>query len=361
MFEHAPINMAHEEASAPSLSRDAPVATDTEIATMNSRALLTAKKLIYSLVSPAARRVLRGELASLKQAVSASKAEIQALGKRVAVVKQDYEELTRENEGHQNQIGLLNASLLQIQQELRLARESEQAATRKLSLMYDVFPVDEVPDPVPDQFRSAHLGYRALMKLISEYSFESVLDIGSGAGEQAAIFLSHGKKVTALDYGKSPYYERRDPAIQTVIGDFNTYPFETQFDCVWASHVLEHQINPNIFLRKVHQVTKEHGIVAITVPPLKHQIVGGHVTLWNAGLIMYHLVLAGFDCRNASVLRYGYNISVIVTKKTITPPDGIAFDQGDIRRIKDFLPENLEFSSNALDDPFNGDIERLNW
>lgn len=328
---------------------------------MNSRTLLATKKLVHSLVSPAARRILRGELAGLKQAVTASKAELRAFGKRAAVVKQNYEKLTRTNEEYQDQIALLNASLLQIQEELRLARESEQTARRKLSLMYDVFPVDEVTDPVADEFRSAHLGYRALMKLISEYSFETVLDIGSGAGEQAAIFLDHGKKVTALDYGKSPYYERRDPAIQTVIGDFNTYPFETEFDCVWASHVLEHQVNPNIFLRKVHQVTRENGIVAITVPPLKHQIVGGHVTLWNAGLILYHLVLAGFDCRNASVLRYGYNISVLVKKKTIKLPDDIAFDQGDIRRIKHFLPESLEFASNPLDDPFNGDIARLNW
>ena len=267
----------------------------------------------------------------------------------------------QENHSYHDEMARLNASLIRVHEELRMSLEREQEATRRLSILYGALPPVEDPDPVPDDFRSVHLANRALMKLLSDFQFETVLDIGSGAGEQAAIFLKHGKKVTALDYGKSPYYESRDPAIQTVIGDFNIYPFEEQFDCVWASHVLEHQLNSNIFLRKVHQVTKENGIVAITVPPLKHQVVGGHVALWNAGLLMYHLVLAGFDCREASVLRYGYNISVIVRKKTIELPDDIAFDRGDIRKIKHALPPELEFASNDLDDPFNGDISRLNW
>jgi SAM-dependent methyltransferase len=318
---------------------------------MKQNMQLAIKTLIYNLVSPVARRILRRELAGLKQVLNDYKAEASASSKKAAQTNQDY----------QDQVARLNASFLQTLEELRLTRESKEASARKLSFLYDVFPADEVDDPVPEEFQSVQLAYRALMKLLSDYEFETVLDIGSGAGEQATVFLSHGKKVTALDYGKSPYYERRDPAIQTVIGDFNTYPFEAQFDCVWASHVLEHQANPNIFLRKIHHVTKENGIVAITVPPLKHQIVGGHVTLWNAGLLLYHLVLAGFDCRNASVLRYGYNISVIVQKKTFEVPDDIAFDQGDIRKIKHALPSGLDFAPNALDDPFNGDIVRLNW
>lgn len=78
-------------------------------------------------------------------------------------------------------------------------------------------------------------------------------------------------------------------------------------------------------------------------------------------MLLYRLVLAGFNCRTASLLRYGYNISVIVRKDTIDVLQEIAYDSGDIRRIKSFLPADLPFQPKAGDDPFDGDIQELNW
>lgn len=228
----------------------------------------------------------------------------------------------------------------------------------RLALLDGIFPEDTLADPLPPDFQGLFAN-RALYKLIRDFDFDTVLDIGSGQGMQAGVFLRYGKTVTALDYGKSPYYQWRDPAIKTVIGDFNAMEFEP-FDCVWASHVLEHQPNPNMFLKRVHAATKEGGVVAITVPPLKHQIVGGHLSLWNGGMLLYHMVLAGFDCREASILQYGYNISIIVRKRSISFPN-IVYDMGDIRTIRPYLPTELAFQPNQNDDPFSGDIRRLNW
>src|SRR5690606_36120022 len=80
------------------------------------------------------------------------------------------------------------------------------------------------------------------------------------------------------------------------------------------------------------------GVLALTVPPLKSRIVGGHVSLWNAGLLLYNLVLAGFDCSRARILQYGYNISVILTKTPAELPRDLSFDRGDLRRLRPFLP-----------------------
>jgi hypothetical protein len=91
--------------------------------------------------------------------------------------------------------------------------------------------------------------------------------------------------------------------------------FDSRFDCVWASHVLEHQLNVGLFLRKIFEVANEGAAVCVTVPPSQPKILGGHVSFWNAGLLLYNLVHAGFDCRDASVLRYGYDISVIIRKR----------------------------------------------
>ena len=71
------------------------------------------------------------------------------------------------------------------------------------------------------------------------------------------------------------------------------------------------------YSEKINSILKEGGVLAITVPPLKNEIVGGHLSLWNSGILLYQLVVAGFDCREAIVKKYGYNISVIVKKNKI--------------------------------------------
>jgi SAM-dependent methyltransferase len=201
----------------------------------------------------------------------------------------------------------------------------------------------------------------ALWKLLADYDFATVLDVGCGAGEAADVFLAFGKEVTAVDYGRSVYFARAPGHLNTRIGDFATMQFETPFDCVWCAHVLEHQRNAGVFIDRLVAATREGGVLAISVPPAKSQIVGGHVSLWNAGLLLYQLVLAGLDCAEAAVASYGYNVSVIVRKRSITLPADLAWDSGDLRRLRPFLPASLPFEPNELDDPFNGEITRLNW
>jgi SAM-dependent methyltransferase len=204
-------------------------------------------------------------------------------------------------------------------------------------------PFDEVP------FAGETLQY-----LIENYKFDTVLDIGSGEGKHSDVFKNYNKAVTSIDYGRSIYFEKRDGNHNCIFGDYYTYEFDEKFDAIWASHVLEHQPNPNLFLKKIHSDLKEGGILAITIPPLKHEIVGGHVTLWNAGLLLYQLVLAGFNCKNVSVKSYGYNISIVLKKESITSYPELHFDSGDIKKMLHFFPDNFS-------EPFNGDIKLLNW
>lgn len=184
----------------------------------------------------------------------------------------------------------------------------------------------------------------AVDKLLADYEFNSLLDIGCGAGVHTRIFAEQGKQVTATDY-----CARFDGVTQ---GLYENLVFEPH-DVTWASHVLEHQLNVNHFLKKVRQETKTGGITCITVPPMKQQIVGGHVTVWNAGLLLYHLVLAGFNCRHAAIKKYGYNITVITQAQEFQLPV-LNYDSGDITLLKPWLPE---FCAEG----FNGDIDQWNW
>jgi SAM-dependent methyltransferase len=190
-----------------------------------------------------------------------------------------------------------------------------------------------------------------MRKLVADYQFDTLLDIGCGEGLHSDFFKAAGKRVTAIDY----HPRRKD----VLAADYLHHTFDGPFDCIWASHVLEHQPNVNAFLRKLFNDLKMGGILAITVPPLKHDIVGGHLTLWNAGLLLYNLVIAGFDCRDARCKQYGYNISVITPKIAATlPTEKMRFANGDIELLAKFFPRNdaVQWKQSV-----RGDIGELNW
>lgn len=205
-------------------------------------------------------------------------------------------------------------------------------------------------------------GKKALEYLIENCTFTTVLDIGCGEGKHSKRFVEADKKVTAIDYGKSEYFNHND-RVDVIIDDFNQYSFKQKFDCVWASHILEHQLNVNIFLKKIFNILNDDGILAITVPPAKLNVVGGHVSIWSAGLLIYNLILAGFDCSEAIVGQYDYDISVIVKKSSI--PDDvfniISYDVGDIRILRPYFPKCIEFINKEKDDIFNGANVRNQW
>jgi SAM-dependent methyltransferase len=191
------------------------------------------------------------------------------------------------------------------------------------------------------------MAHEAIEAVLTRFAFNTVLDIGSGQGLHAGRFRQAGKTVTALD--KGDHWGRAD-----VRCDFFDFDRHARFDLVWASHVLEHQLNVNAFLLKLRRHIAPGGCFAITVPPAKPQIVGGHVTVWNEGLLLYNLVLAGFDCSAVSVKRYGYNISVIGKAVAAQLPD-LCSDAGDIERLAQFFPMPVAQG-------FEGDLARpVNW
>jgi len=187
----------------------------------------------------------------------------------------------------------------------------------------------------------------ALDRLLSDYAFQTVLDVGSGQGLHADLFRKAGKTVITLD--PSDHWAGSADIGRTLLD----HRFSEPFDAVWCSHVLEHQLNVNQFLTRLFDIIKPGGILAITVPPWKTSIVGGHLTLWNAGLLLYNLVLAGFDCREARIGQYGYNISIILRKRHAALPR-LKMDAGDIEALAPYFPFP------AVQD-FDGEITDLNW
>ena len=178
-----------------------------------------------------------------------------------------------------------------------------------------------------------------------------VLDIGAGKKQFHANYLRlHGHTVDPCDLHKGATYR----------GDFQNIDLPTMYDGAWVAHCLEHQLNVNIFLRKLNFILKPNGVLCITVPPLKQNIVSGHMTLWNAGLLLYNLVLAEFDCSDAKIKTYGYNISVALQKRKIELPNTLKYDKPDLITLSKFFPKELSWDKYNRRG-FDGDIESLNW
>ena len=191
------------------------------------------------------------------------------------------------------------------------------------------------------------LADQALTLLLEQYAFETVLDVGCGDGSHARHLAAHGKRVTTISF--EPYGGHRPD----FVGDFMEFPLDERFDVVWCSHALEHQANVRQFLQRLIDCVEPGGLLAITVPPARPYIVGGHLTVWNTGLLLYNLIAAGIDCREARLKVYGYNISLIVPVHRIELPR-LRHDEGDIERLAPFFPMPVKQG-------FDGRIEDIGW
>ena len=220
-----------------------------------------------------------------------------------------------------------------------------------------------------------------LEELLTKYNFKTVLDVGSGNPHKkhSSIFEKCGKEVHTCDMTPeyNPTYEGNFLEIESKIP--NNY-----YDCIWCSHTLEHQINPGVFLNVLKKKLKEGGILALTVPPMKHYIVPGHVNHWTPGMLLYNLVTVGFDCSKAITWApspdkfkgntnsiHPYDISVLVLKKEInwevvnkefstiykdtwgdaSVYEGVLYLSGKgLKYIKKYFPSKIEWTAKGKED-----------
>lgn len=179
-----------------------------------------------------------------------------------------------------------------------------------------IFTINNGSETIQEEVLWSHL---TLLKLLKHFDFETVLDIGSHAQHVTRIFRHLGKKVTTVEV--APFWDADHKK------DYLDIAFSTKFDAIWCSHTLEHQRNVGQFLDKMFDDLREGGVLALTVPyDLGTNLSFGHCNCFSPLVLLYHLVLAGFDCSRASVKCYNYNIGIILTKRYngITRPASLA-------------------------------------
>ena len=158
--------------------------------------------------------------------------------------------------------------------------------------------------------------------LLKNNSFKNLLDVGCGPSALCSIIAkeTNGCEVTLVDLNSWTDIGN-DPRDIGVFhnSDFMVFDSSIQYDHVFCSHSLEHQLNPQLFIDKLVFHTEENGLLTIIVPPFDYTdgIIAGHVSVFTPENLLYRLVLAGVDCSEAEVFKFPGNIGVSLKKKTI--------------------------------------------
>lgn len=225
-------------------------------------------------------------------------------------------------------------------------------------------------DPIYLSMPPDILGKDALWKLLKEYEFKTVLDIGAGAGAHSKILAESGKNVTAITlpdhilnektkdkvgivWKSFIFDEETKGNVDLIAGDYMLTKFKKKFDCIWASHILEHMLNPGLFLDKVYDDLTDTGILAISVPPNEKLVGGNHINNFSPEHLVYYLVMTGFDLTDMRLKTYGYNLSVIC-RKTPTILVNRSTSAGELVNRKNQLPDYVNAAIEKYTAEHNG-------
>lgn len=173
--------------------------------------------------------------------------------------------------------------------------------------------------------------------LIENYKFTTVIDIGCGKGD----FFNYlndkhvSVKGTGIDMMNESELLYKD--FTYIKSNFNDLKINERFDLIFSSHTIEHNPNTEDFLKLFFSLGKPNGIFCLIWPPPKPQIVGGHVHVFNLGLMLYNVIRIGVNCSNVKMLKSGYNLCLIGRYDFFKLPK-LTFNAFEIELLKDYFP-----------------------
>lgn len=142
--------------------------------------------------------------------------------------------------------------------------------------------------------------------------------------------------------------------LDRVYSDFYDYKgniknMDSNSDLIILSQI-HRQRNVGDYLDKAFESLKVGGQLVILCPYYSNCVGSGNTnSLWNAGYLIYNLIQAGFDCKNAKVSTFKNEIQVYLKKSKRIVPGNKSLDS-----LVDYFPFDVY-------QHFNGNILEANW
>lgn len=170
------------------------------------------------------------------------------------------------------------------------------------------------------QFR--HPGDETLTKFLS--MFKTNGPVLMSASERHVKMLEAQKwkciwqvenQVSAEDVMLGKIFRRPD-----ICAPLTTYSLDPPVAGAFVCERLEEQPNLEDYLVALREAVALDGPIALVVPNVHHELVNDHVNLFTAGTLIYNLVRAGWNCRDAEVNFDKRFINVIVRRLDLPEP-----------------------------------------
>ena len=152
--------------------------------------------------------------------------------------------------------------------------------------------------------------YRYPLEEIVKLPRGTVLDIGCGSGNMLKILGSIGWEVYGIEIDEKAAVAASKQGINVKKGTFElAKDFNQEFDCVVASHVIEHIYDPKYFIETLINSTKINGKIYISYPnphSLVHRLFGKywrgleaprHISLPSTNWIIDYVGRLGHQCK----------------------------------------------------------------
>lgn len=101
---------------------------------------------------------------------------------------------------------------------------------------------------------------------------QEVLVVGPGAFQEFSLLKQRGLKISILDIDPrvlklhEEEYSQEIENYYLVDENFNGYPLEEKFDFIYAKEVIEHLVEYEIFIKKLHSCLRPDGSIWLSTP-----------------------------------------------------------------------------------------------
>lgn len=179
---------------------------------------------------------------------------------------------------------------------------------------------------------------------------EKVLDVGVHTGKHAMAFIAGGAEVTGIDVTLTPFehpkYSHVSKPFEYVIQDGILE--KESFDMVWCSHTIEHIPNVQSFLVGLHYFLRDDGWLYIAAPTNRqNRLHIGHLTLWTPAHLVYNLICAGWDCREAKWYTEYCTIGLCVQRRPEIDLSWRTSLPSEIEQVNEYAPKFMGHNDGA--------------